>query len=165
MVIIMNDGFVKIYDFSGRAAELLELFKDKPQVFLLETGISNPTTGRFSFLGFDPFEIFEGKGKGCLEDLKNKFLRYKNLSVQNGFTPLASGIAGYLSYDLGLSWENIARHSKEDLSVPDCFFGFYDCVLTIDHVWKKLIVSSSGLPEKNPFLREKRAREIGRAHV
>ncbi len=162
----MNDNLVKIYDFSGRAADLLELFKDKPHVFLLETGISNQSTGRFSFLGFDPFEIFQGGGKNCLEDLKKKSLRYKDFSFQNYSTPLGSGIVGYLSYDLGLGWENIPRYpmdvcsskgSKEDLCLPDSFFGFYDCILTIDHVLKKLIVSSSGLPEKNPSARRKRA--------
>lgn len=156
---LMNDNLIKIYDFCGRAADLLELFKDEPHVFLLETAISNQSTGRFSFLGFDPFEIFEGGGKSCLGDLKKKFLRYKDLSPSNGFTPLASGIVGYLSYDLGLSLENIPCRPQEGSGIPDCFFGFYDCVLTVDHVLKKLIVSSSGLPEKNPFLREKRARE------
>lgn len=153
----MNNNLIKIYDFSGRAADLLELFKDEPYVFLLETGISNQSTGRFSFLGFDPFEIFQGGGKSCLEDLKKKFSRYKNISFQSHLTPLSSGIVGYLSYDLGLSWENIPRYSKEDLSAPDCFFGFYDCILTVDHVLRKLIVSFTGLPEKNSAARRKRA--------
>jgi len=152
----MNDNLIKIYDFSGRAVELLELFKDEPYVFLLETGISNQSTGRFSFLGFDPFEIFRGNDKNCLEALKNKFLQYKNFHFQNNSTPLECGIIGYLSYDLGLSWENIPGYSKEDLGIPDSFFGFYDCILTIDHVLKKLIVSSSGLPEKNSSVRRKR---------
>jgi len=46
-----------------------------------------------------------------------------------------------------------------DLNLPDCFFGFYDCILTVDHFTQKLYVTSSGLPEKNELLRKKRAIE------
>ncbi|MDO8580589.1 MAG: anthranilate synthase component I family protein, partial [Candidatus Omnitrophota bacterium] len=39
------------------------------------------------------------------------------------------------------------------------FFGFYDCIITVDHQDKKLTVTSSGLPETASSLRQKRAQQ------
>lgn len=77
-----------------------------------------------------------------------------------------AGMVGYLSYDFGLQFEHIQSCSKRAkvlpagsmAELPGFAFGFYDCVLTIDHFKKKLVVSSTGLPEKNSSLRQKRAR-------
>ncbi len=158
----MNLGLIKTFDFSGRAIEIPDLFEDEPHVFFLDSALPNKTTGRFSFIGFDPFEIFQGRGKDCWRLLEKKFSEYseyfKEVSNQLS-TPFGAGIVGYLSYDSGFYLENISGHSKNDLALPDCFFGFYDCVITIDHLLKKLIVVSCGLPEKNSRRRQKRAQD------
>ena len=82
-----------------------------------------------------------------------------NKEYSSRYSPLTSGIVGCLSYDYGLHQEKIRLLAEDDLHMPDCFFGFYDCILTIDHFTQKLIITSSGLPEKNYYLREKRAKQ------
>ena len=53
--------------------------------------------------------------------------------------------------------KRIPSRAKDDLKLPDAVWGFYDRVLTIDHHTRKLHITSSGWPEKNKALREKRA--------
>ena len=118
--------------------------------------------GRFSFIGFDPFYIFQDKGNNSLEDLRTCFQRYASYFQERTKdipVPLFSGMVGYLGYDLGLRLEKIKLQAQDDLLIPDCFFGFYDCVIAIDHLAHKLYIISTGLPEKNPSLIERRAEE------
>ena len=121
----MDNDFLKVYDFSGRPAELLELFKDEPYAFLLETCRLDSSTGRFSFIGFDPFEIFRSNKNDDFASLKKRFSRYQDARWRNNFTPFACGLVGYLAYDFGLSWEKIPRVSKTPSMIPDILFGFY----------------------------------------
>ena len=158
----MDSDFIKTFNFNGRSVDLLDLFKDEPHVFFLDSVLPNKTTGRFSYIGFDPFEIFQGSGKDCWRLLEKKFLKYSGYSKRASSelsTSFGGGIVGYLSYDSGFYLENIARQSKKDLALPDCFFGFYDCVITIDHLLKKLIVAFCRLPQKNSFARQKKLQD------
>ncbi|MBI5150257.1 MAG: aminodeoxychorismate synthase component I [Candidatus Omnitrophica bacterium] len=152
----MSVLLTKTYDFSpagslsaGDAGELCALFGDEPYFFCLEGE-------RCSFAGFDPFEVFKASGKDTLRSLKERYARYSEPSQQT-LTPFAAGIVGYLGYDYGLYQEKIKLHANDDLKLPDAVFGFYDRVLTLDHHAHKLHVTSSGWPEKNPALRQKRA--------
>ncbi len=145
----MSVLLTKTYDFHGDALDLCALFRDEPHLFCLEGE-------RYSFVGFDPFDVFQARGKETLPALKARYLPYRESSAQ-ALTPFAAGIVGFLGYDYGLYQEKIPLRAKDDLKLPDAVFGFYDCVLTIDHLHKKLHVTSSGWPEKNKALREKRA--------
>src|SRR3989338_2174641 len=126
----------KNYHFDGTAVEILELFKGKPYVFLLESSLFDRRLGRFSFIGFDPFEVFKSRRFDTLNDLQEKFSRYASRVPlkSNSITPFPCGIFGYLSYDFGMHFEHIRRLSgKGENSVPESVFGFYDCVITLDH--------------------------------
>ena len=156
----MSGYLYEYFPFPGQATDILEALRDEPHVFLLDS--QRPDSGgRFSFLGFAPFATFSAGGKNFLPALKKKFSEFHRprLIPAQRMTPFAFGIMGYLSYDLGLHLENIPIVKKDDLPLPEGFFGFYDCVITVDHFLKKMIVSSSGWPEKNSVLRKKRAGE------
>lgn len=146
----------KTYDFSGDALELCARFRQEPYLFCLDSGRFDQGQGRYSFVGFDPFEVFEASGKDTLSSLKKRYARFAEPGQQT-LTPFAGGIVGYLGYDSGLYQEKIPARAKDDLKLPDAAFGFYDRVLTIDHHTRKLHVTSSGWPEKNKAAREKRA--------
>ena len=147
----------KTYDFSGDALELCARFRNEPHLFCLDSARYDQGQGRYSFIGFDPFEVFEASGKDTLSSLKKRYARYSQ-SSQQALTPFAGGIVGYLGYDYGLCQEKIPARAKDDLKLlPDAVWGFYDRVLTVDHHTRKLHVTSSGWPEKNKALREKRA--------
>ncbi len=162
----MSVLLTKTYDFPGDALELCARFCHEPYLFCLDSSRSDQGQGRYSFVGFDPFEVFEASGKDTLGALKERYARYEEPGRQT-LTPFAGGIAGYLGYDYGLYQEKIKSRVKDDLGLSDAVFGFYDRVLTIDHHTRKLHAASSGWPEKNKSLREKRAaarlEEIDRA--
>ncbi len=152
----MSVLLTRTYDFSGDALELCARFRDEPYLFCLDSSHLDQGRGRYSFIGSDPFEVFEASGKDTLNSLKERYARYSQSSQQT-LTPFAGGVAGFLGYDYGLYQEKIPLRTEDDLNLPDAVFGFYDCVLTIDHLQKKLHVTSSGLPEENKTSREKRA--------
>ena len=145
------------FKFSIPPTALLEHFKDEPYVFLLESSLRDPERGRYSFLGFDPFEVVVLDDARSWERLKRNFSQCFS-GKEGRRSPFSCGIMGYLGYDLGLSWENIVSRHVRDGRVPPGLFGFYDTVLTIDHKTDSLLICSSGLPERNAFLRKKRAR-------
>ncbi len=138
----MKDLLHRSIPFSASGADLLNIFKDKPYVFLLESSLRHRALGRYSFLGFEPFEVVAGNGLEVIERLRKKFAKYFS-PEKNPPTPLPGGIVGYLGYDLGLELEKISARRKDDLPVPGLLFGFYDTILTIDHFAKKLHVTSS----------------------
>ena len=172
---VMREFLDKTFDFSGNGMDLLDIFRDEPYVFLLDSSQQERYRGRYSFLGFDPFHVIRADGKDALHFLKREFLVYGEgassvrgqsvTSEENSsrgrkeLPPLIGGAVGFISYDYGLSQEGIPSSSKKDVLLPDILFGLYDCVLSIDHWEGKLRVISTGLPEKNGVLKEKRARD------
>ena len=161
----MNGFIYKSFDYEQDGLELVQALRGEPYLFFLDSSLNNQEFGRYSLIGFDPFEIFEerlsgfslGQEKG-LEALKKTFAPYRQ-NKGSQFLPFHGGLVGHLSYDYGLAQEGIIRNSSCDLKIPDIFFGFYDVVIVIDHYAKKLFISSTGLPEKNSSLREKRAQD------
>lgn len=93
-----------------------------------------------------------------MDHLRKKFYFFPCFP-RNSLTPFPCGITGILSYDFGLKLENIHSPKTNDQTFPSCLFGFYDCVLTIDHTNQKLYVTSSGLPESKEHLRRSRAKD------
>lgn len=152
----MSVLLTRTYDFDGDALGLCARFRQEPHLFCLDSNRFDQGQGRYSFIGFDPFEVFQASGQDTLSSLKKRYARYSE-PRQETLIPFAAGIVGYLGYDYGLCQEKIKSRAKDDLKLPDVVFGFYDRVLTIDHLRKKLYVTSSGLPERNEALRERRA--------
>jgi para-aminobenzoate synthetase component 1 len=154
----MSICLIKSFDFQGDPLRLLDLFAGEPHPFLLDSNQLDSRRGRYSFIGFDPFEVFKGSGKDALALLKQRFMNYRE-GPRRSPTPLTCGVVGYLGYDYGLYQEKIRLRAKDDLGLPECCFGFYDCILTVDHSGQKLYITSSGFPEKGESLRQKRAEE------
>ncbi|MDD3374251.1 MAG: anthranilate synthase component I family protein [Candidatus Omnitrophica bacterium] len=154
----MKKTFSKTYDFSGKSEDIFLAFSDEPMLFFLDSSLSQPSRGRFSFIGFKPFDIVSASGKNSLEMLQDKFDQHQ-ICLDNQLTPFSSGAVGFLGYELGGQWEDILLREKPGISLPDCFFGFYNGVIAIDHVLNKLHIITTGIPEKNDLLREKKALE------
>lgn len=152
----MKNMEIRCYDLPVDPSVLLAAFRDQPNCFLLESSMRQSQRGRYSYFGYNPFLIVKGNDIQALANLEKEyqyFCRFFNKSALS----FPAGIVGYLSYDFGLQFESIKNRSSRS-GLPGFVFGFYDCVLTIDHFKKKLVVSSTGLPEKNSSLRQKRAR-------
>ncbi|MFH1651236.1 MAG: aminodeoxychorismate synthase component I [Chloroflexota bacterium] len=155
------------------AAELSALFQDRPFAFFLDSGMDPGKLGRFSFLGSDPFLVVRSRGEeitllrdGAAEtrrgnpfDILGELLKVYALDRDPDLPPLAGGVVGYLSYDLGHFMEKLPGRARDDLQLPESYLSFYDVVLCFDHQTGKTCLVSSGFPELDEERRLRRARE------
>ncbi|MBZ0165442.1 MAG: anthranilate synthase component I family protein [Candidatus Omnitrophica bacterium] len=153
----MKNYISDTFAFSTDASVLLEAFAGEPYCFLLDSSLSDARRGRYSFFGFDPFDVYRHKNSGDLNPLRQAFERYQFINETQDVLP--AGLVGFLAYDHGLFQEKIPLHAKDDLDLPDCLFGFYDCILSVDHVAQTMTICSSGYPEQAPERRLRRAHE------
>lgn len=136
---------------------IFDCLKDKRNVFFLDSCLHRGNLGRYSFLGFEPFYILKTKGNEDSFGKIRKLLKRYTLDNQKYPFPFLGGAVGYFAYDLGLYLEKIRPIAKDDLGLPDLFLGFYDTIIALDHLKKKLFIFSSGFPEANYLLAKKRA--------
>ena len=125
---------LKSYKLKVSPLEVLESLKNQKNCFFLDSSLSSsPYLGRYSFLGIDPFYILEAKDQDPFKKLRQLLEEYR---VSLPFAlPFLCGAVGYLSYDLGFLLEKkLQRNSVDDLMIPDCVFGFYNTVITIDNI-------------------------------
>ncbi|MBP6342722.1 MAG: anthranilate synthase component I family protein [Candidatus Omnitrophica bacterium] len=148
----------KSFDFSNDVFELFLLFKEEPHLFFLDSSLTTSANGRYSFIGFDPFEIVEGSDIESFKKFKARFLHLQQ-ACGPSVVPLQSGAVGYLSYDLGMLFQNVPSRKNGLCSTPLFHFGLYDVILTVDHLDQKLHVTSSGFPQTAPGPRRARAEE------
>ena len=93
--------------FNGSAFAVFKKFYGRRGLFFLDS--SQPgQEGRFSYLGFDPFDTITGKD---LHKLKQTFQKHRIA----GRSILSGGAVGYLGYDGRI------------------FFGLYDQIIAFDH--------------------------------
>lgn len=154
----MQSCLVKSFDYFKDAVDLAELFKAQPNLFFLDSSLKDPLKGRYSFIGFSPFEILQDSSNASLRLLKQKFLPFSNIEKILDL-PFSSGMVGYFSYDNALHHEKMIPRLKVRENIPECFLGFYDLVLVVDHFSNKLTIISTGLPEANSQLRKLKAKE------
>lgn len=127
-------------------------FKDRAFCFFLDSCSFPGRLGRYSIMGAEPFLIFKSKGdiievvadgmsqrytgnpflwiKKILQEYK---LRWRYVDI-----PFIGGGVGYLSYDLCHFIEEVPKAKIDDTNIPDCFFCFYDEVLVIDNMLKRV---------------------------
>ncbi len=115
--------------------------------FLLESASGSVKTGRYSFVGTDPFLVFQSKGrrieiikegkKTVIEDSPLKKLRelinkYRT-DIIEGLPLFTGGAIGIMSYDFVHHFERLPRTTIDDLGLPDAHFIFVDTVIAFDH--------------------------------
>lgn len=144
------------FDYNRNPVDIVEFFKEEKNLFFLDSNSQESGKGRFSLLGFDPFDFYQAQGEEALDNLKKKFNSFREKSTDK-FVPCPSGIVGCLSYDYGLEQEKIQSSVIKDIILSDVVFGFYDLLITFDHWKHKIIITSSGLPEKNEHLKKLRS--------
>ncbi|GAA0451733.1 anthranilate synthase component I [Alkalibacillus silvisoli] len=116
--------------------------------FLLESSLKHEETGRYSFIGVDPYYEFIANGNTAkgINLLTNKTKTFtndpiealKSLIVHDVTLPfdipfLAGGV-GYIAYDIAKQFENIGIEKHDDLNMPDIHLMFYEKVIVYDHL-------------------------------
>jgi para-aminobenzoate synthetase component 1 len=143
---------LKSYKLKFSPFQLFSVLKNETNCFFLDSSLNANYLGRYSFLGIDPFYILKTKNQEPFEKLREALRRYK-VSIPKNNLPFLGGAVGYLSYDLGLILEKkIKRINKQDLGIPECFFGLYNAIITVDHFKKLLHIFCIGFPETSYHL-------------
>jgi para-aminobenzoate synthetase component 1 len=109
----------------------------------LDTATQGNDGNGVSILAAEPSLILRTKGRSC-EIIRaegtdhcraDPFTVLDQLLSQH--TPAAA--IGYFGYDLKNLIEKLPSTAEDDLHLPNCWFGFYDNILTFDHAEKKLL--------------------------
>ncbi len=124
----------------------------RPNSFLLESVEGGERLARYSFLGSDPFLIFQSKGdtatitenghtetialtagtRDPLHVLKELLGRY-NYVPSPTLPPFVGGAVGMIAYDTVRFFEKLPTLATDDLQLDDCFFLFTDALLVFDN--------------------------------
>ncbi|QXM07181.1 aminodeoxychorismate synthase component I [Crassaminicella indica] len=151
---------IKKINTSYDSFELYTLFKDKQYSFFLDSGMDHEKLGKYSFIGFDPFLIFQSKNTKItitkkhntktytgnpFEKLKELFSLYK-MDYQTEL-PFLGGAVGYFSYDLCHHIEKLPRTAVDDVNIPDCFLCFYDGIIIINHQTDEVSIAALGIKD------------------
>ncbi|MFY0543067.1 anthranilate synthase component I [Brevibacillus sp. H7] len=121
--------------------------------FLLESVEGGARWARYSFIGMRPFQIIEAKGtKVVIRDrtgheqeqegnpvliLREHVERYKSPKLPQ-LPRLSGGAVGFFGYNTLHYFEDLPRHRKERLDVPDMRFLFVDEIVAFDHLKQEI---------------------------
>jgi para-aminobenzoate synthetase component 1 len=157
--------------------DLLKIFhytQDHSKNFFLDSADKNRKTGRYSFIGYDPFLTVMSKGSNILtQDNKsitrkngNPFdeLRHllNNFQVENNFKPIpfTCGAVGYFAYDLCHFIEKLPDTTIDDIEFPEMCFSFYDTIIAVDHFENRSFLLSININQNSQKSTAKRADHI-----
>jgi len=149
---------------------LVENLRGETGIVLLRTTQFDSPAARYSFVAANPFLTFRSFGSRCeISNSKIQFgnpwhildalmARYELLDEIDSPFPLG-GVFGYWGYDLkNFSEPKLPRRAVNDLELPDCHVGFYDCLVVFDHQLGKVFIVATGL-DADGSRSEARARE------
>lgn len=124
--------------------------------FLLESSLKHENSGRFSFIGAEPFMELIGHGESSqikkghdteyiiekpLEVLKK--LLPKTNTKQEPLFPFIGGAVGYVSYDSIRQYEHIGKVPNDEMKTPDVHFLFFEVIVVFDHLEQKVYLVAS----------------------
>lgn len=127
--------------------------------FLLESGDLSQNSGRYSFMGMNPYMSLKSNGKniqikrgdkieekeGDILDTINELISFpckKELDI-----PFLGGGLGYIGYDVIRQYEIIGDKNIEDLNIPESYIFFYEYILCYDKVTHSLKIIYNVFPE------------------
>jgi para-aminobenzoate synthetase component 1 len=142
----------------------VEELRGRPGIVLLRSSSFDSAQARYSFVVANPFLTFRSFGSRCeiagsrtpdarpqtqfgnpwqvLDALMAQFELLDEIDLP---FPLG-GCFGYWGYDLkNFTEPKLPRRAVNDLELPDCHVGFYDCVVVFDHQLGKVCVVATGL--------------------
>jgi para-aminobenzoate synthetase component I len=134
------------------------IFENQIDSIFLDSSKEDKLLSKYSFIGLNPYRKFSSKGRNVLidnEEYKDvdpfekleKLLEEYKITVDNNI-PFISGAIGYFSYDIGRIIEDLPDNSKEDFSIPDSIFIFFDNLIIFDLQNKKTYITAVGQIEE-----------------
>lgn len=158
-------------DLKTPVAAMLQLMADSSYHFLLESVEGGANRGRYSIIGLDPDLVFtcrDGKAeinkhadihphdftseKGKVFDVLRKVIKESQFTIPDKLPPMASGLFGYMSYDMVRLMEEIGNTNKPDnINIPDSTFIRPQVLVIFDSVKDEIYITVLVKPgaEKN----------------
>ncbi len=91
------------------------------------------------------------KRQGSAIQVVKELLRQHRPAMVPGLPPFTAGAVGYFAYDAVRQLENIGKHAKDDLSLPDCVLMFFDRLLAFDHLRHQIhIIANADVSRESP---------------
>jgi para-aminobenzoate synthetase component I len=142
---------------------------DPSRVFARVSGIPNslllesqpgPISGRYSVICIEPFGALRSSGGGTTVVLPGKETRSESSPFDilrrllraysiphNPRVPFAGGAVGFLGYELRVWTEEGHVSIRDDLDLPDCWLGLYNCAAVFDHENRTVSLNACVLPD------------------
>jgi anthranilate synthase component I len=152
-------------DLLTPVSAFLAIASGEPDAFLLESVERGEQIGRYTFLGARPYMqvraesgkivVQQGKHKenrqGSVVQVVKELLRQHRPAMIPGLPPFTAGAVGYFAYDAVRQLENIGKHAKDDLWLPDCVLMFFDRLLAFDHLRHQIhIIANADVSRESP---------------
>jgi len=131
--------------------------------YLLESADGSDKLARYSFIGVEPFLVFQSKDTRIEIKTKDKkevhkekpflylrqlFTKFKTYPIK-GLPRFFGGGVGYFGYDLVGFIEELPKKAIDDLNIPDCILIFAGIVLVFDHLTHQMwIIANIPLKKK-----------------
>ncbi len=144
---------LEIYmDFHTPIGVLSHMREMYDEYFLLESIEGGEKWARYTFLGFDPKELFyvkEGKSfhktkEGITQLIGNpinilkSILKGYSAPKDNNLPPLTGGAVGYFGYETVKYVEDIVLSNPDNLKAEDIKLMFFDELIAFDHLKQKI---------------------------
>ncbi len=167
-------NFVPVYetmtaDLLTPVAAYLKLARTASYSCLLESVEGGENIARYTFLGFDPAEVFRSRGRSCvietpagretidgnpIEILRRRIKRYRPVRVP-GLPPLTGGAIGYFAYDMVRLIERIPATGDDQLKLDDSVLMFFHGLVAFDHVQHRIWIVRNVLTDGQRHLRKR----------
>lgn len=146
---------------------------DLPRPAFLDSSLTDGRGGRYSFVTADPFLVLRSRSRrveltgpaGRIVTEANPWtllqllLRRYSVDRVQGLPPFLGGAVGYFGYDLGRTLERLPTTAIDE-GLPELDVGFYDWVLTTDHLSGESWIIATGLPTGEEVAARARVDEI-----
>ena len=152
-------------DLLTPVSAFLAIAARQPEAFLFESVERGEQVGRYTFLGAQPYMRVQARGQevevkrgrrverrqGNVLEVLKELLRHHQPTSDDSLPPFTAGAVGYFAYDSVRQLENIGRHAKNDLALPDCVLMFFDRVLAFDHLRHQIhIIATADVSRESP---------------
>lgn len=131
--------------------------------FLFESVEGGEHLARYSFLGCNPYQVLTFDGNrttltsqdGDVQefdepyfDVLEKLTTEHSEPVLQDLPRLTGGAVGYSSYDTVRQVEYLPNMPKEDITIPEAIWSFYDEIYAFDHVKQQIVLIKTVFVEK-----------------
>ena len=144
-------------DLETPVSLFLKTAANNPESFLLESAEVTEGTGRYSFIGSNPYTSIEINDKTIITKIKNRPTKQDSVSSKDLIIPrlrefmhqhkfvrhsnlpsFVGGLVGYFGYEFVESCEDLKLQQKGGLQLPDAVLFLAQSVIVYDHLKRSI---------------------------